>query len=128
MSKNLNQRFFAEFIALLAMTVDPDPNIEPEEPEINLSPEDIEKLRSNAASSSGDSPSSSEDGEDDDDGKKENIFSKMDEELESGAGDGGGGGGSSLTGKQRNLIKLGKHAKSANKNAMMAAAAMRRKR
>ena len=41
---------------------------------------------------------------------------------------GGGRGGSSLTGKQRMLIKLGKHAKSSNKSAMMAAAAMKRAR
>lgn len=127
MSKNLNQRFFAEFLALLAMTVDPDPNIEPEEPEINLSPEDIEKLRSNAAStSSGDShKSGDEDDEDEDD--KDGLFARMDDQLDGGE-EGGGGDGGGLTGKQRNLIKLGKHAKSSNKKAMMAAAAMRRKR
>ena len=51
MSKNLNGRFFAEFLAVLATTVDPDPTIE-EEPEIFLTPEDIEKLRSAASSAS----------------------------------------------------------------------------
>lgn len=137
MSKNLNKRFFAEFLALLAMTVDPDPNIEPEEPEINLSPEDIEKLRASGSSSSNegsksknrddDSDSDSDDDDDDEGGGRKNIFANIDE---SGLDDGGGGGGgsASLTGKQRMLIKLGKHAKSANKKAMMAAAAMRRKR
>ena len=136
MSKNLNKRFFAEFIALLAMTVDPDPNIEPEEPEIHLSPEDIEKLRASGSSSSNDGSkkkdSDEEDDDDDDDddeeGKKGNFLTNLDEDAIDGAGVDGGGGGGGLTGKQRMLIKLGKHAKSANKKAMMAAAAMKRKR
>ena len=55
MSKNLNKRYFAEFIALLAMTVDPDPTIEPEEAEIYLSPEDIEKIKSSSSSNDGSS-------------------------------------------------------------------------
>ncbi len=129
MSKNLNGRYFAEFLALLAMTVDPDPDQEPDHPEIHLSPEDIEKIKTSGASSSeGKSESSDEDeGDDEENGGKKSVFSGLDADLE-GGDDGGGGGAASLSGKQRNLIKLGKHAKSANKKAMMAAAAMRRKR
>ncbi len=135
MSKNLNKRYFAEFLALLAMTVDPDPNIEHEEPEIYLSPEDIEKLRASGSSSSNESKKN-KDGSDDDDsdddsdeeeeGPKRGLMNIDDGILEEGGG--GGGGAAALSGKQRMLIKLGKHAKSANKKAMMAAAAMRRKR
>lgn len=127
MSKNLNRRYFAEFLALLAMTVDPDPDQEPDHPEIHLTPEDIEKLKASGASSSeeGNSGESGEEGDEGEEGSK-NIFDKMDD-LEGGE-ESGGGGAASLSGKQRNLIKLGKHAKSANKKAMMAAAAMRRKR
>ncbi len=136
MSKNLNKRFFAEFLALLAMTVDPDPNIEPEEPEINLSPEDIEKLRASGSSSSNEASGPAKkvkleetDDDDDDDEEEEGTTKRglmnLDESLME-EGGGGGGGSTSLSGKQRMLIKLGKHAKSANKKAMMAAAAMRR--
>lgn len=141
MSKNLNRRFFGEFLALLAMTVDPDPSIEPEEPEINLSPEEIEKLReysssndsSRKKSDKGGSSSSSDgdDGSDDEDEegikKKSSFLMNLDEDLADCEG-GGGGGGDGLTGKQRMLIKMGKKAKSANKSAMMAAAAMKRAR
>jgi len=45
MSKNLNQRFFAEYLTVLAMTIDPDPTIENEEPEIFITEEDLEKHR-----------------------------------------------------------------------------------
>ena len=45
MSKNLNKRFFAEFITVLALTVNPDPTIEPEEPEIYLTEADLERRR-----------------------------------------------------------------------------------
>ncbi len=134
MSKNLNGRFFAEFLALLAMTVDPDPNLEPEEPEIHLTAEDIEKLRSGASSSNDSdkrhecsSSTGDEEGEEEETGRAGGLFARLDAELDDGGG-GGGDGGGGLSGKQRNLIKLGKHAKSANKKAMMAAAAMRRKR
>lgn len=135
MSKNLNKRFFAEFLALLAMTVDPDPSIEPEEPEINLSPEDIEKLRASGSSSSNDSKKkdisddddSDDDDDDEDDEGKKSVLMNIDEGMIEDGG-AGGGGAAALSGKQRMLIKLGKHAKSANKKAMMAAAAMRRKR
>ncbi len=132
MSKNLNSRFFAEFLALLAMTVDPDPSMA-EEPEIHLTPEDIEKIRFAASSASNGSDrrngASSSSSSDEEDGRRRrgNFLSRLDAELDDGGGDGGDGGGG-LSGKQRNLIKLGKHAKSANKKAMMAAAAMRRKR
>ena len=139
MSKNLNKRYFAEFLSLLAMTVDPDPNIEPEEPEIHLSPEDIEKIKTSSSSdgsgrkkSKSESSSSDSDGDEEEGGKKKSVFDKVggDFELDTSieGGGGGGGGGSGITGKQRMLIKLGKHAKSANKSAMMAAAAMKRAR
>ena len=135
MSKNLNKRFFAEFLALLAMTVDPDPSIEPEEPEINLSPEDIEKLRASGSSSSNESKKKEvsdddddedDDSDDDEDKPKRGLMNIDEGMIEDGGA--GGGGAAALSGKQRMLIKLGKHAKSANKKAMMAAAAMRRKR
>lgn len=122
------------------MTVDPDPSIEPEEPEIHLSPEEIEKLRdyssSNDSSSRKRSGAGSDasdddptDGSDDDSGgsKKSSFIMNIGDDLD-GDGDGGGGGGGGLSGKQRMLIKMGKKAKSANKSAMMAAAAMKRAR
>ena len=136
MSKNLNKRYFAEFMALVAMTVDPDPNIEAEEPEIHLSPEEIERIKSSSSSNDGSSKNKSgesddeddeDDGDDEDGEKKPSFLMNMSEEIE-GCESGGGGGGSSLTGKQRMLIKMGKKAKSANKGAMMAAAAMKRAR
>merc|ERR1719281_1425060 len=43
MSKNMNKRFFAEFLTVLALTVNPDPTIEPEEPEIYLTEADLER-------------------------------------------------------------------------------------
>merc|ERR1711899_498661 len=52
MSKNLNQRFFAEYITVLSMTIDPDPNIEPEEPELYLNEEELERRRNPLASTS----------------------------------------------------------------------------
>ena len=60
-SKNLNKRFFAEYLTVLALTIDPDPSIENEEPEIYLSEEEIEKHRNWSAKSSrrGSSSSSS---------------------------------------------------------------------
>jgi hypothetical protein len=45
MSKNLNKRFFAEFITILALTVNPDPTIEPEEPETFFTEADLERRR-----------------------------------------------------------------------------------
>lgn len=126
MSKNLNKRFFAEFLALLAMTVDPDPTIAPEEPEIKLSPEDIENLMAAGASSSENQSENNDDEEDEESGRKTSFLSKFD--GDGGEGGDGIGGEAGLTGKQRSLIKMGKQAKSANKKAMMAAAAMRRKR
>jgi len=126
MSKNMNKRFLAEFLALLAMTVDPDPDITPEPITIHLSPEDIEKLKDLADASSTNSDDEKEKEEEEEE-PKEGLMSKLDEDME-GTGGGGGGSGGGLSGKERNLIKLGKHAKSANKKAMMAAAAMRRKR
>jgi hypothetical protein len=140
MSKNINKRYFAEFLALLAMTVDPDPNIEPEEREINLSPESIEKIKSSTSSDYSDrrkkSYSSISDDGDEEDGdevpeKKPSFFSNLGEDYELDTGfeaSGGGGSGGGITGKQRMLIKLGKKAKSANKGALMAAAAMKRSR
>ncbi len=43
MSKNLNRRYFAEYLTVLALTIDPDPTIENEEPEIYITEEDLEK-------------------------------------------------------------------------------------
>ena len=137
MSKNLNKRYFAEFLALVAMTVDPDPSIEAEEPEIHLSPEEIERIKSSSSSNDGsssknksgdsDDEEEEEEGDEEDGEKKTSFLMNMSEDIE-GCDGGGGGGGSSLTGKQRMLIKLGKKAKSANKGAMMAAMAAKRAR
>ena len=97
--------------------------------------EEIERIKSSSSSNDGSSKNKSgesdedEDGDgDDEDGEKKTSFiMNMSEDIE-GCEGGGGGGGDSLTGKQRMLIKLGKKAKSANKGAMMAAAAMKRAR
>ena len=117
-------------MSVLAMSVDPDPNIEPEDPVIEFTPEEIQKHKEyepgSNSSSSKDSSDSSSGSEDEEEDKKENFFSKL-EGAEDGM-DGGDGGGGGLTGKERALIKMGKKAKSANKSAMMAAAAMKRAR
>ena len=84
MSKNLNKRYFAEFLSILAMTVDPDPNIVPEEPVIHLSPEDIEKIKSSSTSSGDEKIDEYEDGQDEDvtGDKKSSVFSRMGGEYE----------------------------------------------
>ena len=81
MSKNVNKRFFAEFLALLALTVDPDPDEEPDDPEICLKQQEIEQYRNghidtkSVSSKSGSSSSSgSGSGEEDDSETKGNIF------------------------------------------------------
>eukprot|EP00094_Tigriopus_californicus_P008845 TCALIF_08526-PA protein Name:"Similar to inx2 Innexin inx2 (Schistocerca americana)" AED:0.58 eAED:0.58 QI:0/-1/0/1/-1/1/1/0/266 len=130
MRKNLNRRFFGEFVALLAMTVDPDPNIEPDEPIIHLTPEDIEKLKEYSSSTPREESEEDDEDEEEEAVKPSSSFlSKFDDELDTSFEAGpSSGGGNSLTGKQRMLIKMGKKAKSANKSAMMAAAAMKRAR
>lgn len=45
MSKNLNQKFFAEYLTVLAMTIDPDPTVEVEEEEIFIPEDEQEKYR-----------------------------------------------------------------------------------
>merc|ERR550539_1299093 len=63
MSKNQNKKFFAKFLALLALTVDPDPDIEAEDPEIYFSAEEIEKHKNGEYLVD----SEADDGEDEDD-------------------------------------------------------------
>merc|ERR1712037_565366 len=79
MSKNLNKRYFAEFLALVSMTVDPDPNIEAEEPEIHLSPEEIERIKSSSSSNDGSSKNKSgesDEDEEEDEGEEEDGAKK----------------------------------------------------
>ena len=45
MSKNINPRLFCEFMTVLAETIEPDPTIENEEPEIFFSEEHLEKYK-----------------------------------------------------------------------------------
>lgn len=110
MSKNLNKRFFAEYLTVLALTIDPDPSIENEEPEIYLSEEEIEKHRNWSARSSrkGSIDSSSSDGS----APKRGLMS-CEDELDTSLDQGGGGDG--LDSKQKMLIKKGKVAVKCNR-------------
>ena len=129
LSKNVNKRFFAEFLALIALVIDPDPSLELEEPEIYLSQKDIETFKSGVLLSSEHDKSESNDNEGADDnddaeggGRFQNIEgmdTELDTRLDGGRGDG-------LSGKQRMLIKQGKSAKSASRDAMKAQQAIRR--
>ena len=128
MSKNQNKRFFAKFLALLALTVDPDPDIEAEAPDIYFSAEEIEKHKNGEylkTDSEGDD-NDEDDEEDDEGGRGWKNIDGLDTEIDMDPSSAGGGDG--LSGKQRMLIKQGKHAKSANREAMKARMAMRRKK
>ena len=125
LSKNVNKRFFGEFITLVALTVDPDPSIQLGEAEISLSQTDIDIFRSGILIP--DNVSESEHTEDSGT-PKNNWFQNIegiDTELDIGVN---GGGGDGLTGKERTLIKQGKSAKSAARESMKAQQALRRKR
>ena len=128
MSKNQNKEFFARFLAVLALTVDPDPDVEADEPEIYLSAEEIEKHKTGEylknASESDEEEEESGDGEEEK--KPFGGIDGLDMELDLNPETAGGGDG--LSGKQRMLIKQGKHAKSAQRDAMKARMAMRRKK
>ena len=150
MSKNLNKRFFAEFITVLALTVNPDPSIEPEEPEIYLTEADLERRRvvsrrpsrnGSVTSNNSSGPSFGADNEEDNDDDLEdtlprsNRASNLLRVLESGdidntsldrpdAAPPSGG----LSGKQRMLVKQGKTAMSAKHKAMRVDAALKRLR
>lgn len=127
MSKNLNKRFFAEFFTLLALTVNPDPSIEPEEPEIYLTEADIERHKNGSLSSrKGSLSSSGSISEDEESGRRGNPLMKCEGEIDTSLEGGGPGGG--LSGKQRMLIKQGKGAMAAKHKAMMATTAVRRLR
>ena len=129
MSKNLNKRFFAEFLALVALTVDPDPTVEPDEPEIYLAEEEIQKHIDGEYLKSDGSGSDDEDEEEEEEDTKKTRFGNIDGvDMDLDGADGSGGGGGGISGKQRNLIKLGKHAKSAQRDAMKARMAMRKKK
>ncbi|XP_040575378.1 innexin inx2 isoform X1 [Lepeophtheirus salmonis] len=128
MSKNLNKRFFAEFIALTAMIVNPDPNIAPEEPEIFFSDEEIFRIK-NFSSTEVSKDSDTKNGDEEEEGAEEeeeesskpsNPFAKVEGDIEEASG------ASCLTGKQRMLIKNGKGAISAKHKAMVANAQVRR--
>ena len=139
MSKNLNQRFFAEFITVLALTVNPDPTIEPEEPEIYLTEADLERRRngrngsksssrkSSISSGSGSGSGSGSEDEDEENGRKGNPLMRLEGDIDTSL-DGAGGGGGALSGKQRMLIKQGKTAMSAKHKAMTSGAALKRLR
>jgi len=141
MSKNLNQRFFAEYITVLSMTIDPDPNIEPEEPELYLNEEELERRRNPLASTSrrssrkdstisrtSDGSGSSSEGDEGEDEDEEggarrgggNLLLKIDSDLDE------GGGGSGLSGKQKNLMKAGRSGGKVKAKANQAASALKR--
>lgn len=142
MSKNLNKRFFAEFITVLALTVNPDPTIEPEEPEIYLTEADLERRRNGRGSSrssrkgsfdssgsSGGSSGSGDDGDDEEAGgsrRRGNPLMRCEGEIDTSLGQAGSGGNAS--GKERMLIKAGKTAMSAKHKAMKTSAAVKRLR
>lgn len=137
MSKNLNKRFFAEFLTVLALTVNPDPNIEPEEPEIYLTEADLERRRNpmgsrrssrkpSLTSMSNSENSDSENSDEEGSTRRGNPLMRVEGEIDTSIG--GGGGSSALSGKQRMLIKQGKTAMSAKHKAMMAGAAVKRLR
>ena len=140
MSKNLNQRFFAEFITVLALTVNPDPNIEPEEPEIYLTEADLERRRNGRGSKSSSRKSSissgsgsgsgsgSDDDDDDNNRRKGNPLMRCEGDIDTSLEAAGGGGAGGLSGKQRMLIKQGKGAMGAKHNAMKSGAALKRLR
>ena len=126
MSKNQQKEFFADFLALLAVTVSPDPDVEPEEPEIFFSDEEIQKHK-NGEYLKTDSEGSDEEEEEEEEKKRGwGNIDGLDVDLDFDPETAGGGDG--LSGKQRMLIKQGKHAKSANRDAMKARMAMRRKK
>jgi hypothetical protein len=147
MSKNLNQRFFAEYITVLALTVNPDPTIEPEEPGLFLTEADLERRRNGRAGSSNSKTSrkgssvsggssgsgsqtggSDEDDEDEEGGRRQgNPLMRCDGEVDTSL-DGAGGAGGGLSGKQRMLMKQGKGAMGAKHDAMKASAAVKRLR
>ena len=127
MSKNQNKRFFAEFLTVLAQSVDPDPDIEAEEPEIYFSAEEIEKHR-NGEYIKSESEEDEDEEEEDDENPKRGLGNIDGVDIELDLNPESAGGGDSLTGKQRMLIKQGKHAKSATRDAMKARMAMRKKK
>jgi len=149
MSKNLNKRFFAEFITILALTVNPDPTIEPEEPEIYLTEADLERRRvgsrrpsRNGSFTSGSSNDFGADNEEEDEDDPHDprdprgrgsalhtnsllrVIEGGDMENSIDRPDGVPG----LGGKKRMLMKQGKTAMSAKNKAMMAGAAAKRLR
>lgn len=123
LSKNVNNRFFGEFLTLVALTINPDPSIQLSEPEICLSQTDIDIFKSGVLIK--DNVSESENTEDSGTNKDKGFHNieGIDTELDIGLNAGGGDG---LTGKERMLIKQGKSAKSAQRDSMKAQQAARR--
>lgn len=124
MSKNINQRFFAEYLTVLALTIDPDPTIENEEPEIYITEEDLEKHRnwSSRNSRKGSISSSSSDGSEPKRGLM-NCEDELDTSLEA-----GGGGADGIDSKAKMLIKKGKVAVKCNRKISKAEVAIKRMR
>ena len=124
LSKNVNKRFFAEFLTLVALTIDPDPSVQLDEPEICISQNDIEIFKSGVLIKDNESES---DNTEDSDTNKDKFFGNIegiDTELDLGLN---GGGEDGLSGKQRTLIKQGKAAKSSQRNLQQAMRRMKRK-
>jgi len=124
MSKNVNKRFFAEFLALLALTVDPDPDEEPDDPEICLKQEELEQYKNGVMPKSDANSSRSASSDDEDSKGKGGIFANAEDNLDCDIT--GDGGAASLSGKQRMLIKQGKTAMSAKHKAAKAVQQMRK--
>lgn len=127
MSKNLNQRFFAEYLTVLALTIDPDPTIENEEPEIYITEEDLEKHRNGTWSDSRKgSVSSSSSSSDESESPKRGLMN-CEEELDTSL-EAGGDGAAGITSKQSMLIKKGKVAVKCNRKINKAEVAIKRMR
>ena len=132
MSKNINQRFFAELLTVLALTMDPDPTIENEEPEIYITDEDLEKHKNGTYLRKDDisrrSSTSSDDSKTSKGKAKRGLMNCEDEIDTSIDPEGGGGGLGGLDSKQKMLIKKGKVAVKANAKINKASIAIKRMR
>ena len=126
MSKNINQRYFAEFLTVLALTIDPDPTIVNEEPEIYITEEDLEKHRNGTWSSKSSRKNSVSSSSSEESAPKHGLLN-VEEEVDFSI-DAGAGGGDGLDAKQKMMIKKGKVAVSANRKIQKSETAIKRMR
>ena len=126
MSKNINQRYFAEFLTVLALTIDPDPTIVNEEPEIYITEEDLEKHRNGTWSSKSSRKNSVSSSSSEESAPKHGLLN-VEEEVDFSI-DAGAGGGDGLDAKQKMMVKKGKVAVSANRKIQKSETAIKRMR